>query len=93
MPDKIPSEIAHERLIRLQALQEDLTKNWLSEKVGKECEILVEGKSARGEMFWQGRDEQGDIINIPLQALPASPLIKVKILEARAHTLIGKKVD
>lgn len=89
MPDKIPDEIKLDRLSRLQSLQEDLTARWLAGRVGKDTEILVEKRSAKDELAWQGRDPYGTIVNVGLPSGPdpVGKIIRVNVTQARRHTL------
>ena len=48
-PDKVPQEARHERLLRLQALQDTLGRRWLDARVGRMTTLLMEGKSPRQE--------------------------------------------
>ncbi|MBD5627415.1 MAG: tRNA (N6-isopentenyl adenosine(37)-C2)-methylthiotransferase MiaB [Desulfovibrio sp.] len=48
-PDKVAPEVQHERLLRLQALQDRLGQRWLHGRVGQATTLLIEGKSPRQE--------------------------------------------
>lgn len=48
-PDKVATEVQHERLQRLQALQNRLGQRWLEARVGQSTSLLMEGKSPRQE--------------------------------------------
>ena len=48
-PDKVAPEVQHERLLRLQALQDRLGQRWLDGRVGQATTLLIEGKSPRQE--------------------------------------------
>lgn len=90
MPDKVPGPVSKDRLLRLQSLQEKLSRRWLDGRVGQVAEILLEGKSPRGDNTWQGRDAYGDIIHVPFAVSPQSSLLTVRITEAKKHSLVGK---
>lgn len=92
MPDKIPAEIKQDRLIRLQALQEDLTEQWLAARVGSETSLLLEGPSRRNpEISWQGRDPYGICVHVDPENVPddRKELLQVKITGAKRHCLTG----
>lgn len=81
-PDKVAPEIQHERLMRLQALQERLGQRWLDARVGQSTTLLLEKKSPRqegpadentsetvppaGHEDWQGRDPYGVPVHVSL---------------------------
>lgn len=92
MVNKIPLEESRERLARLQSLQEKLTASHLQGRVGDTVEIFIEGPGKRGGNFWQGRDIYGDIINVELPGKPVAPVLQVRIIEAKKHTLLGRPV-
>lgn len=92
LPDKVPLLESRERLSRLQAVQESLTSAWLKKRVGRETEILMEKPSKNGENSWQGRDVYGDIVHVALPTPPSAPFLKVKITEAKKHTLAGMRI-
>lgn len=96
MQDKIEEGIKHERLERLQEIQEELGQSWLKNRVGEETEILIEGKSAKEDSekpSFQGRDPYGMIVNVEVDKEILSPLIKVRITEAKKHSLKGIAVN
>ncbi|MBD5416246.1 MAG: tRNA (N6-isopentenyl adenosine(37)-C2)-methylthiotransferase MiaB [Desulfovibrio sp.] len=80
-PDKVAPEVQHERLLRLQALQDRLGQRWLDARVGQATTLLIEGKSPRQEATpadapgcaravphedWQGRDPYGVPVHVAL---------------------------
>ena len=97
---KIRAEPAEKlrRLERLQALQEDLSSDWLKARVGCKTDILLEGASRKqdGEdaatESWQGRDPWGDAVNVSLPAGIGKPglIVPVIIVTAKKHSLIGE---
>ena len=106
-PDKVPQEVQHERLQRLQALQDRLGQRWLDARVGGETTLLMEGKSPRQEAApaqdeagalhdedWQGRDPYGVPVHVPLSAGVdhTGSLIPVTIVAAKRHSLVGRVV-
>ena len=96
LPHKVDASVKGERLIRLQALQNEVTEHWLRGMIGAETNILLEGKSpkagAEGEQ-WQGRDPYGNPVHINLPA--GSPwlgrLLPVSIVEAKKHSLVARQ--
>lgn len=94
--DKVPHAEKLHRLERLQAVQEELSAQWLSQKVGCQTELLLEGTSRRQDAgngeSWQGRDPWGDTVNVVLPSGTGAvgQLLPVRITGARKHSLIGE---
>jgi tRNA-2-methylthio-N6-dimethylallyladenosine synthase len=98
LPDKIAEEVKARRLDRLQKLQERLTAEALARAVGSEVEVLVEGRSKRGDgenATWQGRDPWNRMVHLaaPDRADLTGKFISVRIGEAKKHSLAGKVVN
>ncbi|TVR01265.1 MAG: tRNA (N6-isopentenyl adenosine(37)-C2)-methylthiotransferase MiaB [Desulfovibrionales bacterium] len=96
MEGKLDKAVKAERLKVLQDLQTELSEDWLRRRVGRHCEVLVEGeskRSARGLPSWRGRDEFGQTVNFSVPSGPAQDLIgkivPVRIQEAKKHSLWG----
>ena len=79
--DKVAPEVQHERLLRLQALQDRLGQRWLDARGGTTTTLLIEGRSPRQEGApatraaapeaapaedWQGRDPYGVPVHVRL---------------------------
>ena len=98
-PDKIPAEIAQDRLLRLQALQDKLTSAWLWGRTGTTTTLLIEGRSPRdwpGEgLGWQGRDPYGVPVHVKLAAEKdhTGQLVPVVITEAKKHSLLAQRLE
>ena len=96
--DKVAQAEKVRRLERLQALQDELSAEWLKGKVGCETELLLEGTSRKqdseGGESWQGRDPWGDTVNVVLPSGTGAvgQLVPVRITAARKHSLIGAVV-
>jgi len=97
MEPKVSPEEASERLMRLQTLQNNITKKCLENLVGLETVAFIEGLSRKQngeETFWKGRDPAGRIVNV---AMPESDglvgmMVPVRILEAKKHSLMGERI-
>lgn len=102
-PDKVAPEVQHERLERLQALQEKLGQRWLDARVGQSTTLLLEMKSRRQGVpaatdaptdreDWQGRDPYGVPVHVslPAHAEHAGRLLPVRIIEAKRHSLVAQ---
>lgn len=100
MSPKVPEDVGQERLLRLQSLQNGITKESLKALEGREADVLLEAPSRRqdeGQPFWRGRDPGGRVVNVRLSADVAGTqlggrMLRVRIVEAKNHSLLGEKV-
>lgn len=96
-PDKIAPDEARERLLRLQALQDELGARWLEARVENQnrTTLLLEGPSPKpgdsAEPSWQGRDPYGVPVHVPLPAGTdhTGRLVQAVITEAKKHSLLA----
>ena len=96
-PDKIAPDVAQDRLVRLQALQDDLGARWLAARVENRDNtiLLMEGPSPKpgesAEPSWQGRDPYGVPVHVPLPAGAdhTGRLVQAVITEAKKHSLLA----
>jgi tRNA-2-methylthio-N6-dimethylallyladenosine synthase len=91
--DQVPEEVKTERLVRLQALQDELTQQSHARLVGQEQEVLVEGFSKRSSEELCGRLRTNQVVNFvgPRELLGC--LTRVTITEAHPHSLKGRWVQ
>ncbi|MCX7873109.1 MAG: tRNA (N6-isopentenyl adenosine(37)-C2)-methylthiotransferase MiaB [Caldimicrobium sp.] len=93
-PDKVPSEVKEERLRRVHSLQEAITKSIYESYIGKEVEVLVEGRSEKDPNKLTGRTSTNIVVNFSSPRLDLiGALVKVKIVEAGKHSLRGQYVE
>ncbi len=105
MTPKVEESVAQARLLRLQSLQNGITKETLKSLEGLEVTVLLEAKSRRqdeGLPSWRGRDEAGRVVNIRLDDSAAGEcgagrelaglMVRARIVEAKNHSLVGEKV-
>lgn len=99
---KVPDEVGQERLLRLQSLQNGITKESLKALEGCETDVLLEAMSRRqdaGAHFWRGRDAGGRVVNVRMSPELAGPehsgallcgrMVRARIIEAKNHSLLG----
>lgn len=97
-PDKIPADVAQDRLLRLQALQDELGARWLQQRVDGETTLLIENRSPKEgqgpEPSWQGRDPYGAPVHVelPPQADHTGRMVRVRITEAKKHSLMAQRL-
>ncbi len=89
LEDKIDEAEKARRLSLLQDLQKRITLEKNRAVEGTEMEILVEGRSKKRDQF-TGRSECNRVVNIELNNNKIGELIKVKIKEGRANSLLGE---
>jgi ribosomal protein S12 methylthiotransferase len=58
MPDQVPDEVKKARLDELMYTQRGISRELNTALVGREVEVLVEGKSDESELVWVGRTSQ-----------------------------------
>jgi len=92
-PDQVSEEVKAERLARLQALQNELTRKAHARLVGQIHEVLVEGRSKRSPQECCGRLRTNQVVNFigPRELL--GRLARVAITEAHPHSLKGRWVE
>lgn len=91
MPDQVPEEISKERIMRLVALVNELTRNHSSGYVGKTVEILCEGFDEKKEMYL-GRDTYGRMGYFKSDNNEVGEFVKLKVMSANGISLIGEKI-
>jgi tRNA-2-methylthio-N6-dimethylallyladenosine synthase len=91
--DQVPEDVKAERLARLQALQDELTRLSHARLVGQEQEVLVEGRSKRSPEEVCGRLRTNQVVNFIGPPELVGQLIRVIITEARPHSLKGRRVQ
>jgi len=94
--EKIPHEVQHERLLRLQALQEQLAAKWLQSCIGCESMLILQGMSKRPlelttKESWKGRDMWGNIVHVllPENFGYVGKLVPVRMTGAKRNSLIA----
>ncbi|MDR3085070.1 MAG: tRNA (N6-isopentenyl adenosine(37)-C2)-methylthiotransferase MiaB [Christensenellaceae bacterium] len=93
MEGQIPSEIQHERLSRLIALQEGITAEKLRAMEGKEYELLIEEPSRRSKQDFMGRTGSGIAVNLHGEGLRPGDFARAKMVASGANTLRGELIS
>ncbi|WP_316900291.1 tRNA (N6-isopentenyl adenosine(37)-C2)-methylthiotransferase MiaB [Pseudodesulfovibrio indicus] len=96
MEPKVPAEEAAERLLRLQTLQNNITRECLKNLVGARTDAFIEGLSRmqeEGAVSWKGRDPAGRIVNVVMEEPSGltGMMVPVEIVEAKKHSLVGER--
>jgi tRNA-2-methylthio-N6-dimethylallyladenosine synthase len=96
MEPKVPAEEASDRLLRLQTLQNNITRKCLKNQLGARTDAFIEGLSRmQGGDFtsWKGRDPAGRIVNVSMKETAGltGMMVPVEIKEAKKHSLVGER--
>ncbi len=94
--DEVPNDVSHQRLLKLQALQDEIgaenNKKWL----GKQVEVLVESKIKNKENSYRGRIPQGILVELVPNneekntEIKLGDMLQAKIDYCSAHGLRGQ---
>jgi tRNA-2-methylthio-N6-dimethylallyladenosine synthase len=91
----VEAAVADERLQRIFAAQEPIQRRLNQQLVGSEAEVLVTGWGKRPGTQ-SGRTACHRVVHFPLdggEAAASGELVTVKIEEALAHSLLGRRTD
>ena len=90
---EVPPEQAQERLLRLQALQQEQTLAYHASRVGETTQVLIDGTSRRGQGQFTGRDPQNRVVNIDTDSgceIEPGAVVRVRIRAATPHSLLAE---
>jgi tRNA-2-methylthio-N6-dimethylallyladenosine synthase len=90
MADSVSAEEKTRRFIALERLQMSIQKYVYQEYLGTEAEVLVEGFSARSDRDLTGHTTCNKVINFRADASLIGETIKVRVTEAKSHSLYGE---
>ena len=93
LPDHVPPEEQNERLARLMQLQEEISMQKLSRKVGREMKVLVEEVDEEGAIARSAADApevDGMVYIDDGQALEVGQFVNVRITDSDIHDLWGE---
>jgi ribosomal protein S12 methylthiotransferase len=96
-PDDVPRRVKDQRRARLMALARDLTLASNRAMVGRELDVLVEGRPEAGSRWYAGRSwrdapEVDGLVLIRADALPVGDLVRVRVERPLAYDLIASAV-
>ena len=90
LPNKIDADVKSKRLKKLQQILDKYSRDFSSQMLDKEEEVLVEGISKRNSSDLTGRTENNRVVNFPGKPELKGKIVKLLITELRQHTLRGK---
>jgi tRNA-2-methylthio-N6-dimethylallyladenosine synthase len=89
--EQLPETVKQERLKEILDVQDEITLKRNRPLVGTEAEILVEGPSDTGGLL-TGRTRTNKIVNFEGQSVLVGRLVRVRIIEAKRHSLLGARL-
>lgn len=92
MPDNVPESVKIDRLNRMIALQNELSRESNARDVGREFDVLVEGVSKRSKEQFVGRNQQNKTLVFPRGDYRVGDTVRVKVVGSSSATLIGELV-
>ena len=92
MPDNVPEDVKIERLNRMIALQGELSLESNRRDIGSIVEVLVEGVAKRSTAQMVGRSSQNKAVVFARGDARVGSLVKVRVVDATAATLLGELV-
>lgn len=92
MKDNVPEKVKIERLNRMIALQNELSLESNRRDIGKEFEVLVEGRSKRNADEFYGRTSQNKVVVFPRGDVRPGDFIRVRVTDASSATLKGSVI-
>lgn len=93
LPDDVPEQVKIDRLNRMIALQNELSRESNLRDVGKVFEVLLEAPAKRSPQQLVGRTPQNKAVVISRGTHKVGDTVKVRITEATSATLIGEPVE
>ena len=87
LPDNVPEDVKVERLNRMIALQNELSLEANKKDIGKEFEVLVEGRSKRSADEMCGRTSQNKMAVFPRGDYRPGDFIRVRVDSVSSATL------
>ncbi|MDE7179984.1 MAG: tRNA (N6-isopentenyl adenosine(37)-C2)-methylthiotransferase MiaB [Muribaculaceae bacterium] len=93
MKDNVPEDVKIDRLNRMIALQNELSLESNRRDIGKEFEVLVEGRSKRDPNEYFGRTSQNKVAVFPRVNSRPGDFVRVRITDASSATLRAEIID
>ena len=91
--EQVPDDVKKDRITRLNACQNKITKQISATMVGKRYEVLVEGEQFHYENTMCGRTESGRLVNFVCDESYVGKFVTVEVEKAKSATLWGRIVE
>lgn len=92
LPDDVAEEVKIDRLNRMIELQNQLSLQSNKADIGKEFEVLIEGRSKRSADDLFGRTSQNKVCVFPAEGHHPGEFVRVRVKDASSATLISEIV-
>ena len=89
--EQIPASIKKQRITKLVALQNKITREISQEYIGLTKEVLVEDINPKFENTLCGRTESGRLVNFEGNKSLIGQFVDIKILKAKSASLWGER--
>ncbi len=89
LADSVPEEVKQERLQRTLAHQARLTEREARRFLGREVEVLVEGRTSKRDYHWKGRNPEYWRVLLNGESVKEGDLVKVRVNGCSGHSLMG----
>jgi tRNA-2-methylthio-N6-dimethylallyladenosine synthase len=89
LTDDTSAEIKQQRFDRMLSLQEEITRRFHQEDVGKVLPVMVEGESRQGGGQLFGRTSWNRIVNFKADVSLVGRIVPVRLIEAQRNSHIG----
>jgi len=95
LPDPVPEEVKQDRLETFMALQADISREKLQEKIGRRMTVLVDGNEGDHSIARSSADapEIDGVVVIEACDIPAGEFVEVEIVAADEHDLWARPVQ
>ncbi len=90
--DDVEESVKTARVVRVNAVQKQISLERHRALVGSTLQVLLEGPSRKSPADLLGRDDGNHCVVLPGAGLAPGSLVPVRILAASAHTLLGAAV-
>ncbi|MCI6100899.1 MAG: tRNA (N6-isopentenyl adenosine(37)-C2)-methylthiotransferase MiaB [Selenomonas sp.] len=92
MEDQVPDALKHERLEKLMAVQNEISREINDQFLDTVQEVMVEGPSKNDAAMWSGRTRTNKLVIFPHGAEQAGDFVQVKITHPQTWVLKGQQM-
>lgn len=92
MEDDVPREVKEERLARVIALQDEITRVKQVEYLGTEQEVLIDGAHGRNRGWMNGRTDGYKPLMIDDDTLEIGDIVRARVIGHQGHWLVGERI-
>lgn len=93
LPDDVPREAKEERLARVLALQDEITRAQQLTYYGSEQEVLIDGAHNRKRGWMNGRTDGFKPIMIEDASLEIGDIVRARVTGHEGHWLVGTRIS